>query len=78
MNIFLLARPQMAADFVWQWKKASRVPKMGIHAVTSYKYVRYVNPQTIVPMMRLGPVFPGMSFWQPLGNNMNDLMSSRA
>jgi hypothetical protein len=29
----------MAADFDWQWKKASRVPKIGIHAVTSYKYV---------------------------------------
>jgi hypothetical protein len=59
----------MAAESNSQWKKASGVPKMGIHSVTSYKYVRYVIHQTIMPKMRLNPIFPGMSFWQPLGYN---------
>jgi hypothetical protein len=63
----------MAAEFDWLRKKASGVPKIGIHAITSYKYTRYVNQQTILPDMRLNPIFPGMSFWQPMSSDIRKM-----
>jgi len=41
MDIFLLLRPQMAAEFEWALKKASGVPKAVTHIVTTYKYASY-------------------------------------
>jgi len=60
----------MAAVFDWQWKKASGVPKNRFFIVSACGYVRYANQPAKMHGKYAKSVFPGMSFWQPLGNDL--------